>query len=432
LAANAYIYAYPLVVMDVTRRVMTATSRLDPVRLHAPINQLVSAPNFPPADFKDVVRPNFDTLYSSAVLDLNAEPMILSVPEMGDRYYLMPVMDAWTNVVASPGTRTSGERAAVYAITGPRFTGQVLEGMKVIRVPTRYAWLAGRIAAKPGADVKAVNELQSQLQLVPLSRYSDPSFRTVAVSVDKSVDTKTPPPQQVAQMKAEQFFDRFGELTRDNPPSGADIPILASIARIGVIPGQQFEPNALSPEVRAAVERGIARGQRTIEEQASRTMNQPGWTTFGKDVGNYGTDYMTRAKVALGGLGANVAADAVYPTTAQDSKGRPLDGNHRYVLRFSEPPPVKGFWSITVYDDKGHPVRNEMGRQSLGSQYPLTRASDGSVSIYIQADQPNDERSRANWLPAPRGPFNAALRLYYPEEKVIDGTWKPPAIERID
>jgi hypothetical protein len=233
-------------------------------------------------------------------------------------------------------------------------------------------------------------------------------------------------------MKAEQFFDRFGELTRDNPPSGADVPILASIARIGVVPGKQFDANALTPEVRAAVERGIARGQRTIEEQTAIAMNQRGWTLLGTNLGNYGTDYMTRAKVALAGLGANLAADAVYPATAQDSKGRLLDGQHRYVLRFSEPPPAKAFWSITVYDDKGHPVKNEIGRQSLGSQHPLTRAPDGSLSIYLQADQPNDERSRANWLPAPRGPFNVLLRLYYPEQKVIDGSWKAPAIERVE
>ncbi len=432
LAANAYIYAYPLVVMDVTRQVMTAASRPDVRSLRAPINQIISAPSFPSAEFKDVVRPNFDTLYTSAWMDLNAEPLVLTVPEMGDRYYLLPVLDAWTNVVASPGTRTSGSRGGVFAITGPAFTGQALEGMQVIRVPTRYAWLVGRIAAKPGADEKAVNELQSQIKLVPLSRYADDRFRTVATSVDKRVDTKTPPPKQVAQMSAQQFFDRFGALTKDNPPSGADIPILASLARIGVVPGRSFDASPLGPDIRAAIDRGIVRGQRTLEEQTALAMSKPGWVTFGSNLGNYGTDYMTRGVVALGGLGANLTADAIYPMAAQDSKGRPLDGHHRYVVRFNQPPPVKGFWSLTPYDDQGHAVKNDIDRHSIGSEHELTRAPDGAISIYMQADQPNDERSRANWLPVPRGPFNVTLRLYSPEPQVGSGAWKPPVIERVD
>ncbi len=432
IAANAYIFGYPLVVMDVTRRVMTAVPRPDAERMRAPINQVVSAPRFPDPSFTDVVRPNFDTLYSSAWLDLNAEPAILSVPDMGERYYLMPMLDAWTNVIASPGTRTSGRGPSTYVIIGPRYAGNVPADAHVVRSPTRYVWMIGRIATRPGADVKAVNELQNQIRVKLLGRSGAPAdARTAPATVDPSVDTKTPPPAQVARMKPEQFFGRFAELTRDNPPSAADAPIVASMARLGIVPGAAFDAGALGPEVRAAIERGAARGQRTIEEQTARAVDGPGWTTMGPNVGSYGTDYMTRAKVALGGLGANLTADAVYPVTDRDANGRPLDGRHRYVLRFREPPPTKAFWSLTVYDDKGYAIKNALNRYSIGSQYPLTRDEDGSVTLFIQSEEPRDEQSRANWLPAPRGPFNLTLRIYEPDARVNDGSWKIPAVERV-
>lgn len=433
IAANAYIYAYPLVLMAVTKDVMTATQRPDPKTLKAPINQLVSATAFPDPKLTDVVRPNFDTLYSSSWMDLAAEPLVLSVPEMGERYYLMPMLDAWTNVFAVPGTRMTGQGAADYVITGPQFQGAVPTGMKQIKAPTRFVWLIGRIAAKPGADEKDVRELQDQLRLVPLSRFADKSTRTLAVAYSRNVDTKTKPPDQVANMTPQRFFDRFGELTRDNPPSAADRPVLASFAKIGIVPGKLFDFGGLSPEVQEAVVRGMRTGQKTIEGKLEESEARRGWVTWGQDLGRYGTDYTGRAVVALGGLGANLTSDAVYPSVDDDSQGRPLDGKHRYVIRFREPPPAKAFWSLTVYDENGYVVKNALGRYSIGSQHPLSRAADGSTVILLRSDQPTDKREQANWLPTPhRGKFNVMLRLYQPEKSVIDGSWKPPVVERVD
>jgi hypothetical protein len=433
IAANAYIYAYPLMVMAVTKDVMTATPRPDTKALKAPINQVVSATAFPDPKFGEVVRPNFDTLYTSAWMDLAAEPLVLSVPDMGERYYLLPMLDAWTNVFAVPGSRTTGNDASEYVITGPTFQGTVPKGMRQVKAPTRYVWLIGRIATKPGADEKVVRELESQIRLAPLSRHGDRSMRTLATSVSQSVDTKTKPPVQVARMTPQQFFGRFTELTRDNPPAAADQPIVASFSKLGIVPGKAFDIGSLSPELQNAVARGMASGQKAIEGKIREVDARRGWVTLGNDLGQYGTDYTNRAVVALGGLGANLTADAVYPTAGTDSQGRPLDGTHKYLIRFREAPPAQAFWSLTVYDQNGYVVKNPIDRYSIGSQYPLSKGADGSTVILLQPGEPQDAKERSNWLPTPQGKkFNVMLRLYQPEQNVQDGTWKAPAIERVD
>ena len=426
LGVEAYTYGYPLVLMDVSRRVMTAGPEGRP-------NQFYHMRTFPDYTFTDVVSPNVDTLYSSAWLDLTKEPIILSVPAEGRRYYLMPILDAWTDVIASPGTRTTGDGKGDFAITGPRWRGTLPEGVKQIQSPTAMAWLLGRTEADGKADLAAVHAIQDQYRLTPLSMWG----KAGAPASDPpagAVDTTTPPVEQVARMDTVTFFNRLNALMKDNPPAAADAPALARFAAIGVAPGKNFDLRALDPEVARGVEGAARAGQESIAREAAKPHGTVvnGWDVLPPQLGNFGTDYTLRAGVALVGLGANLPADAVYPRATADAQGRPLSGANRYVIRFpkDQTPPVNGFWSLTMYNDRQFLVRNPIGRYAIGDRDKMKRDPDGSLPIYIQHDSPGKGRE-SNWLPAPADSFNVIMRLYWPGKTILDGTWKMPPIEKI-
>jgi hypothetical protein len=431
LGIQAVVYGIPLVLVDVTKQVQTNATAPEH-NGHAPINQFSNFLKYPTAAYRDVVRMNVDTLYSFAWLDLLKEPVVLSVPDTHDRYYLMPILDAWTNVFASPGKRTTGTEAGDFAIVGPNWTGTLPPGMTELKSPGNTAMIVGRTQANGSADYAAVNAIQKQYRLTPLSAFGKP-YTPPAGVVDPQIDMKTAPVDQVNRMSAETFFNRLASLMASNPPAAADAPMLAKLARIGVVPGRTFDRSTLDPAVAKALDGSV---QTAIAQlgAAAKEIGTPanGWRVLPMTLADFRTDYELRGEIALMGIGANLAKDAVYPTAFVDGDNQPLTGANRYVLHFDKGrlPPVTAFWSITMYDAASFLAANPIDRYNIAGWMPLKYNPDGSLDVYLQHDSPGTQKE-SNWLPAPEGMFNVTLRMYWPKESVLDGSWKPPAVQKV-
>ncbi len=434
IAYDATVYGFPLVVMDLTRQVFTAVPA--PNANGAPVNQFGNKKTFPDATFTNVVNPNADTLYSSAWIDTATEPIILSVPDTQGRYYLMPMLNYWTDVFASPGSRTTGTGAGNFAITGPNWIGNLPGGITEMKSSTRWVWIVGRIACKGPSDYEAVWNLQDQLKLTPLSAWGTDYVPPTNVPVDPAVNIKVSPLNQLLALDAGAYFDYVCRLMVDNPPYEADAPVLASMARIGIKTGADYNSYfaGLDEDVKSAIQTGY---QSALAEIPAANMGNEknGWQLpYG--TGDYGTDYMLRAATAYRGLGANLVDDAFYASASAGSDGAKFSSDNKYVIHFNkdEIPPVSGFWSITMYNDKILFAANPINRYNLGSlsDPPLIINSDGSIDIYIQRDSP-DAAKEPNWLPAPAsGDFSLTLRLYWPQQPVLDKTWLPPAVQPVE
>jgi hypothetical protein len=431
IGAEAYIYGYPLVTMEMTRRVMTNVAAPDGKL--APMGQFAKLRTYPtPAD-KEVTAPNADTLYTLAWLDVSKEPWVLGIPDAKSRYYLMPMLDGWTTVFQAPGTRTTGTKAQKYAIVGPGWTGTLPAGLTEYRSPTGMVWILGRIyCTGTPEDYEAVHALQDQFSLVPLSAYGT-SYTPPAGRVDPGVDMKTPVRDQVDRLGAAAYFTLLAALMKENPPTAADAPMVARMAKIGIVPGRDFDVSGLDPTVARALEPvpKVALEKIMGHFKDAGTMEN-GWT-FSTRTGIYGTDYLQRAFITAIGLGANRPQDAVYPTSEVDADGNPYDGAHRYVMHFDKGgmPPANAFWSLTMYDGRYFFVPNPLDRYTLSSRSKLQRNRDGSIDLYLQKDSPGKAKE-SNWLPAPAGRFTLMLRLYWPKESMLEGSWKIPPVKRVD
>jgi hypothetical protein len=429
---KAVIYGLPLVMMDITMQRAIGAPRNNGVA--APINQFGHMRVFPTAAFKEVVRANVDTLYSSAFLDLSAGPLVLSVPNTHGRYYLLPLMDAWTNVFATPGKRTTGTQAEEFAIAGPEWTGAIPGGMRQLNSPTNLVWILGRTETHGRDDYAAVHAIQDGYKLTPLAQWGK-AYVPPPGHADPALDRKIPPVEQLRKMSAADYFDRLARLLKSNPPPASEAPILAKLAMIGIKPGERFDAGALDPEIAKGLEGSVAAAIEKLEQGTKQTGNGiNGWRVPPMILGNYGDNYVARAVIALIAFGANLPADAVYPTAYVDAKGNPLDGAHRYILHFdpAQTPPVNAFWSITMYNPESFFVDNPVGRYAISSWKPLQRNKDGSIDIYLQHDSPGKDQD-PNWLPAPLGGFNITLRMYWPKSEdpsILDETWKPPGVVR--
>lgn len=431
IAEEAYIFGFPLVLMDLSKQVATNVTTLEKGR--APINHFAHFKEFPDDRFRDVVSPNADTLYSMGWLDLAAEPLVLSLPSTDKRYYMMPLLDGWTNVFESIGTRTTGNKKGNFAIVGPGWTGKLPSGVQKIQAPTNMVWILGRTKTNGPNDYKAVSSLQDRYLIVPLSQWTGDAYITQArPTFDATINMKMPPIEQVEKMDAMEFYRKLGELMRDNPPSDQDSAIIEKFRNVGYRPGEFFDASALPDDIQASLHSGANKGLEKIKSQArepeGRKVN--GWV-MATGLGNYGTDYSKRAAVALVGLGANLDADAVYPRTTVDADGDQLTGLRSYVIHFpkGQTPPVKGFWSITMYNSDQFFVKNPIKRFAIGDRDKLVYNKDGSLDIYVQSNSPGPERA-SNWLPAPREEFNLVMRLYWPQPAAIDGTWKIPGVQK--
>jgi len=432
LATDAYVYGYPLVTMEYTRRVMTNVAA--PAEKLAPMGQFARLRAYPTPDDKEVTAPNADTLYMLAWLDVSKEPWVLGIPDMQDRYFLMPMLDGWTDVFQVPGKRTTGTKAQTYAITGPGWKGTLPKGVTEYKSPTALVWILGRIyCTGTPEDYAAVHALQDQFTLVPLSSHGKP-YTPPAGTVDASIAMKTAVREQVNGLDAASYFSLLAALMEDNPPTAADAPMVASLAKLGIVPGQPFDPAKLGPDAAKALERvpKVAFEKIMASFESSGT-NVNGWV-FTTKTGRYGTGYLDRAMITAIGLGANRPQDAVYPTSEVGADGKPYLGTDRYVLHFDkgQRPPAKAFWSITMYDADYFFVANPLNRYTLSSRDQFVENADGSVDLYFQHESPGPEKE-ANWLPAPADRFLLMLRLYWPSDtppSILDGSWKPPAVTR--
>jgi hypothetical protein len=432
IGKDAYVFGYPLVTMEMTRRVMTnAVVSKDN---HAPMGQFHHARTYPNASFRDVTAPNADTLYSTAWLDVSREPYILSLPDEEGRYYLMPMLDAWTTVFQVPGKRTTGTKAHSYAITGPNWQGTLPEGVVEYKSPTSMVWILGRTyCTGTPDDYAAVHAIQDKYSLVPLSAYGKP-YTPPPGQVDPTIDMKTPVRDQVDKMDAGAYFKLLASLMKDNPPAKEDAPVVAKMAKIGLVPGEDFDIRKLDPGVARALEASPKAGiEAMVAEFKVGPTKVNGWEILVK-TGIYGTDYANRALVTAIGLGANRPQDAIYPTSIMDVDGRPYSGADTYVMHFdkAQTPPADGFWSLTMYDAQFFFVPNKLNKYTVSPRNALKYNEDGSLDIYIQRTSPGPEK-QANWLPAPEGKFILMLRLYWPKEtnpSILDGSWNPPPVKK--
>lgn len=432
LATDAYVYGYPLVTMEMTRRIMTNVAA--PAGTRAPMGQFARIREYPNAAFRDVTAPNADTLYTIAWADVGKEPWILSLPDMKGRYYLFPLLDGWTTVFQSPGKRTTGTGAQTYAITGPGWKGTLPAGVTEYKSPTSLVWMLGRIyCTGTPEDYAAVHALQDQCRLVPLSAWGK-DYTPPSGAVDPKVDMKTAVREQVNALDTVSYFTLLAELMKTNPPVAADAAAVARFARIGLVPGQDFDKTKLNADFVARIPR-IAFDRIMLQLKVGKSVkNVNGWL-YDTVTGIYGTDYLNRALVTAIGLGANRPQDAIYPMSLKDADGNDYDGAKKYVMRFpkSQLPPVKGFWSLTMYDADFFFVANPLNRYSISARQKLKANADGSTDLYIQNESPGADKE-SNWLPAPKGKFQLMLRLYWPSEtppSIIDGTWSPPPAKKV-
>jgi len=430
IGVDAYLYFYSLITMDLTRLQLT-NQEPTPGGIGGPMNRFANVGTFPTADMRVVVRPNFDTLYSSGWLNLTKEPMVVSVPDTGGRYYLLPMLDMWTDVFASPGWRTTGTSVGNFLVTPPGWTGTVPAEFTRINAPTPYVWIIGRTKTDGPADYDAVHKVQAGYKITPLSQWGNEPVPP-EVKIDPSIDMKTPPKIQVDTMPAGKYFAYAAELLKLHPPHITDEPIIARLKRIGFEPGKSFDLDKADPAVKKALETAPEDAQKLMAWKVPTLARVENYWSMNTDtMGVYGNYYLKRAIVTQFGLGANLPEDAIYPLNLGDSEGKPLDGTNNYTIRFDKEqiPPVEAFWSITLYDSDGYQVANSLNRFAVSSWMPFKYNADGSLDLYFQNESPGPDKE-ANWLPAPIGPFTLTMRLYAPKSDALTGKWNPPPITK--
>lgn len=422
LAAKSYVFGYPLVMTDITRTNFTRTI--------APANHLVNMAEFPEADFRVFVRPNVDTLYTQAWLDMDAGPWVFEVPS-SSRYLVMQFLDAWSNVFASVGTRTTGQEGGRYLLVGPSWQEQVPDGMTLLRSPTRMNWLLGRIQTNGKADYAAVHGIQSGLSLRSLEAWQQGRVLE-NLPFQLPEQSVTPPLFTMRELSPQAFFGQLSSLMQDNPAVAADASAVAALNQLGVSPGAGVPRwNWLQTQ---AVGLGMWLAQHEMHAALQRSdVLINGWRQAPMHIAAFGQDYGIRAVVAMVGFGANLAEEAIYPNANVDSQGQALQGGQRYRLHFAagELPPAQAFWSVTAYDADGYLIANPLHRYALGDRDPLTYNPDGSLDLLLQNEAPAPAQ-HANWLPTPSsGTFSLTGRIYLPERRMLDGQWHMPGIERL-
>lgn len=435
IATKAYVFGYPMILMDYTQK--GSINVVQPTSVYAPINQLGHFREFPDDKFTAVVKPNVDTYYSNAWFDLKNEPIVFSVPAT-DRYYLLPLYDAYSNVFSVPGPRTTGTEAHTFLLTGPFWNGKVPEGMTEIKSPTNSAWLIGRTQVNSNEDgATVVATFQDGMKVDLLSKYGTEYKTAKGVVLEDS--KKIIPVENTRALSIEDFFTKLAQLMIHNPPAEADSSMIADMKSIGIVAGQKFSTEGMSDELIAKLKIIPEKEHQIWISKAIGKMDAGvpivnNWIVTVEGMGSYGTDYEFRAFIAFIGLGANLVGDAVYPMTTKDMEGNQIIGENKYVLHFdkNQIPPVNAFWSLTAYNSKDFLIGNSINRFALGDRDNLKYNDDGSLDIYIQNSDPKGDKT-SNWLPSTQeGLTSLTLRLYWPKESVLDGTWIVPAVKKIE
>ena len=437
IAIDAYIYGYALMTSDVTGKAFTNTTAPNPETFQAPLNQFVSIPKYPSADYKGVTAPNADTLYSAAFLDVSKEPIILSYPDMHGRYFLFPIYSIWTNVIAAPGKRTLGTGAQTIAIIGPNWRGTLPWGItQKVKSPSNTVFIIGRVYADgTPEDYAAVNAAQKEFKLVPLSSYGKPYTPPAGTTDAKAPSVKEKVRDIISAMDTQTYFNAVAMSMAVNPPVlPQDAPMVAEMAKIGLVPGKPFDLSKLPSADQAAladVAKAAFEKIAGTEKTGNKVVN--GWLLT-SGTGEYDTNYLWRAGVSAFGWGANLTKDAIYPSTKVDSEGKPLVGANTYTVHFpkGKTPPADGFWSITMYDSSYFFYPNALNKLTVSMRDHPVFNTDGSLDLYFSHDKPANA-PQANWLPAPSDQFILMMRMYWPKEKppsILDGTWSPPPVKK--
>jgi hypothetical protein len=417
LGAEAYVFGYPLVMMDWARQASKS-----------PEGQFEHQRRIAGAGTAGTPEPETAVLISRAWIDVTREPVVLTLPETAGRYYSVTMLDGWTNVFAAPGKRTTGSGRRDFLIAGPRYTGEIPLGLVEIRSPTGMVRLMARIQVNGRSDEEAVNRLQDKMRLRPLSAGTNPA----RVAQSKQAGTADP----VAKMDAATFFGNLCRLMRENPPAPADGEVVAKFARIGIIPGEDLNPDKMDAETLIGLEQGLLQAQKDINvaaESAKSGKSDSGWAFTMRD-GKYGTDYAHRAAAVMGGVERSLAEDAITLSVAVDRRGEPLNGKRRYVIQFpnQEKPPASAAWTLSAYDSRGLFAENSIRRYSIGSQDPLKEEPETwQVEIYVQRKSPGAGKE-SNWLPVPEGDFRLVLHLYWVGAPLLNGSWTPPPVSRVE
>jgi len=438
IATLAYIYGYPLVAVIRTAD-FTTNPDTPPAPGRGPINTINDFRDFPDANFTDIVRPNVDTFYSLAYFDLSKGPLVLKVPPIADRYYSLQFIDAYSNNFNYIGSRSNETKGDTVLLTGPNWQGTTPAGMNQVKSPTDSGLVGIRIFVNGPDDASNVNSIQDKFSLSPLSGNSTSPATTVEVkssNASKEIPVKFTPASIPETGIA--IYDEIGKDIAKNPPPQAESAVLDKFKTIGIGPGLTPSQSA-DDTMKQALEKGITNGQQLIDEKVLNigpVVN--GWLIPGiavgggkVDFGNFGTEYLLRAAVAKYGLFANSPDEAIYPTAFVDSQGQNLSGMHKYIIHFDngQLPPVKAFWSVTLYNNESYFADNPINRYAV-SEIGLKNNTDGSLDIYIQHDKPGKDKE-SNWLPAPAGDFNFVMRLYVPEEPILNGQYQYPPIEKV-
>ena len=416
-AQEAYIFGYPLVLMDVTKEI--ATNVAVPDNYHAPINQFAHARQLPDADFRLFPSPRVDTLSSNAWLDLSKGAFVLHLPTIVQRFFVVEVLDGWSNVIASLSPKTTGSNAKDFLITGPNFKDEVPENMTQISTGTNMVWIVGRTQVYGKKDLPVVRELQNQFSLTPLAFYGEAYTPPKNTDVNASLDMKTSPDAQVASMSIQAFFLRLAKLMKENPATKADAPMLSTMRAIGTIKDD--------PSIRDKALAKIGQRLNNVGRLAS------GWSAPLTKIGNYGTDYLLRAACAYTALGENSPSEVLTYLCTVDANGVALNGENEYRMHIAidRIPPVNAFWSLTMYTKENYLVPNKEDRYSLEAITVLSYSTlqyniDGTLDLSFQREKPDSLPT--NWLPTPKGDFILVLRLYWPQTAALNLSYVPPSV----
>ena len=431
IAVETFIYGYPLVLTELTRRIRTNVP--SPTRDgKAPMNQFGHLPAAPAAPADDSVAPEADTARSTLWYDVSREPLAIRVPDSGGRYYVLWMRDMWTHLFAVAGTRNTGTATQIFLLVPPGWRGTPPSGAIVIQSPTMYGWIDVKVRVNGTSDLPNVQRFQRALAGTPLSQWGNP-YEMRAPAVNVSWDARTTPRDQIGRLSAGEFLSLFLRLTRTHPPGDEDAAIVARMARLGIVPGGALVPGAETAQADDMFETAWREAQQRIASTAPDAGLRDGWRRDATATEIVTADYLHRAAFARGGHSPIPADDSISLTADADADGRSLSSDNRYVLRFEarQLPPVRGFWSLTMYDDRHLFAANAMDRYAIGDCDEPWLNADGSLDLYIQQGPPAPQ-PEANWLPAPRkGPFSMTLRLYWPARDAIDGRWRPPAVRRV-
>jgi hypothetical protein len=432
IAVDAFIYGYPLLLTELTRRARTNVT--SPTRDgRAPVNQFGHTAIVSASPLDDTTPPDVDTLRSTLWYDVSREPIAVRVPDSGGRYYALWMRDMWTHLFAVAGTRNTGTATQIFMIVPPRWRGTPAPGAVVIQSPTLHGSIDVKVRVTGVSDLPNVQRFQRALSAVPLSKWGSP-YEMRGPAMTPSWDTRVPPRDQIDRLNAGEFLALFSKLTRLHPPAAADAAILARLERIGIVPGSYVETDRAGADTRATLERAWQEARRRIAATPpSDTGLRNGWRMGTTATDFDAADYLHRAAMAYDGLSPIPVDDAISLTADADADGRELSSENRYVVHFDarQLPPVRGFWSLTMYDDRHRLAVNAVERYAIGDGDAPWLNADGSLDLYVQQHQPGPEPA-ANWLPAPRrGPFSMTLRLYWPARDAIEGRWGPPAVRRV-